>query len=281
MPGTPARSSSSPPTRLQTTFDSRVSQYEKERLERIERRSRATVQASIASSASLPALQLSKQAGVVMAYNDPMGMPGPSKMQRLIQSDLQELRQEIATSEARGQAWVEREEKRTQKLEQLRTDEEELDRRVEMQKQRQRTRTELEELVLALTEQVRQLVHQSAGVADRARAEAWAEARGQLAAAEAKGKKRSKALKAELDAALEAKRQAESMTLQAQARQEQMADQAETAEAKRATDKMRVAGLYLSRNTVFQVWGRWRADWEAEVKAAKAHKHEQALATAP
>ena len=60
-----------------------------------------------------------------------------------------------------------------------------------------------------------------------------------------------------------------------------MADQAETAEAKRAADKMRVAGLYLSRNTVFQVWGRWRADWEAEVKAAKAHKHEQALATAP
>ena len=30
------------------------------------------------------------------------------------------------------------------------------------------------------------------------------------------------------------------MTLQAQARQEQMADQAETAEAKRAADKMRV-----------------------------------------
>ena len=97
MPAT--RSISSPPmrsspTRLQTTFDSRVSQYEKERLERTERRARATVQESMSSSASLPALQLSKQSGVVMAYNDPMGMPGPSKMQRLIQSDLQELRQE-------------------------------------------------------------------------------------------------------------------------------------------------------------------------------------------
>ena len=242
------------------------------------------MQASIASSASLPALQLSKQTGVAMAYNDPMGMPGPSKMQRLIQSDLQELRQEIATSEQRGQAWAEREEKRTHKLEQLKTDEEELHKRVDMQvdmqKQRQRTRTELEELVLALTEQVRQLVHQSAGIAERARAEAWAEARGQLAAAEATGKKRRKAQKAELEAALEAKRQAESMTLQAQERQEQMSDQAETAEGKRAADKMRVVGLYLSRNTVVQIWGRWRADWEAEVQAAKARKHEQVLAAA-
>merc|ERR1719424_2077958 len=58
-------------------------------------------------------------------------------------------------------------------------------------------------MVLALTEQVRQLVHQSAGIAERARAEAWAEAKQQLAAARATGKKRRKAQKAELEAALE------------------------------------------------------------------------------
>ena len=215
-----------------------------------------------------------------MAYNDPMAMPGPSKMQRLIQSDLQDLRQEIATSEQRGQAWVDREEKRTHKLEQQKADEEELDKRLDKQKQLQRTRTELEELVLALTEQVRQLVHQSAGIAERARAEAWAEARQQLAAAEAKGTRKRKAQKAELEAALEAKRVAESATQQAKERQEAMADLAETAEGKRAADKMRVVGLYLSRNTVVQIWGRWRADWEAEVQAAKARKHEQAIAAA-
>ena len=100
-----------------------------------------------------------------------------------------------------------------------------------------------------------------------------------LVSAEATAKKRRKAQKAELEAALEAKRQAESMTLQAQERQEHMADQAETAEEKRAADKMRVVGLYLSRNTVFQQWGRWRADWEAEVQAAKAREHQQAWLT--
>ena len=87
-----------------------------------------------------------------MAYNDPMGMPGSSQVQRLIQADLQDLRKEIVTSEQRGQAWVDREEKRAHKLEQQKTSEGELDKRLAMEKQRQRTRTELEEMVLALTE---------------------------------------------------------------------------------------------------------------------------------
>ena len=275
-----------PPTRLgngtnSAPFDSRIIQYEKERLERTERRVRATVQASISSSVSVPELPtLSKKANIAIAYGDPVHMPGPSKMQRLIQSELQDLRQEISASERRGHAWQEREDSRAKTVEQQRASEIDLSKRLEREKQKQRTRAELEEMVLALTEQVRQLVHQSAGIAERAREEALAEARQELEAAKARASKARRASRAELEAAFEREEQLKQAVKQAEERRKQMLGVVEKEQEQRFVEKTALARRRLHQLKFGRAWGRWRADWEAAQHATRAKKYEEALAAA-
>ena len=68
-----------PPIGSTTPFDTRLSQYDKERLMRTERRVAASVAASMAASSSLPVLPLSQKNAMGLAYDDPITSPGMAR----------------------------------------------------------------------------------------------------------------------------------------------------------------------------------------------------------
>ena len=251
------------------SFEARISQYDKDRLNRTERRIQSTVSASrMAASASLPELPLSKKAATMLAYNDPVRMPNQGKMQRVIESELRDLREEEAETDRRRADAAMREVRLQKEREKQHDKELALEGRLELEKQKAKSRAELEEMVIALGDQVKSLVFQSAGIAERTREEAFKEVRHKLDEADAREKstaalarKERKQLKAELKLEKEERKAAEQLqkrTLEAAARAEE-----------RHTD--RVGTLAANRISQLGVTRAWTV-WCERRGAAKRHR---------
>ena len=95
---------------MTTAWDSRLSQYDKERLKQTERRVQATVQASMHASASLPDLVLSPQRSIEMAYDDPIRSPSVAR-QRMLVGELRAATAEVGQQERAVTAWESRRDK--------------------------------------------------------------------------------------------------------------------------------------------------------------------------
>ena len=101
---------------MTTAWDSRLSQFDKERLKQTERQVHATVSASMHAAASLPDLSLSPRRSIEMAYDDPIRSPAVAR-QRMLVGELRAATAEVGQQERAVTAWEGRRDKAYSRLE--------------------------------------------------------------------------------------------------------------------------------------------------------------------
>ena len=226
------------------------------------------------AAASLPDLSLSPRRSIEMAYDDPIRSPAVAR-QRMLVGELRAATAEVGQQERAVTAWEGRRDKAYSRLEEKKLRQRELQEHIEHEKMRVQSRAQLEELVVALGEQVKSLVFQGAGIAERARAEAHAEAKREADLVAHAVSKEKAALKLELRQARAGEKAAVDAQRAAEEKQKVLARRLDANEERRLGHLMEIAAHRLGQSQCGRAWAAWK---EAAEKGSRPRRTLRATA---